>query len=351
MRLRQGSVERYRDALGQLGEQAAEYVATALATAAETDVAALREIAIDAIASVIDVQGSVAQALAMQLYDAICMAEGIDTNPAVMFPDAINRAMMVEKVHYYARDLVAGMRDKFDKEASDLAEYYVFRCAYENTVRNCGINNMRYARIPTGPDTCPWCLMLASRGFVYYTEHDAMAGCHRHCDCVAVPGRGGYSFNDATQVEGYDPDAYYQLWRESGFMPPKTNPMRPDGTYQRMVYNEDAGTGSNPRKRSNRGVRKLIESRHSMPSTEMNELIRRLNAAKDANELGEIYRDIIGDMLRSHQTILDGDWEEISGHYYYTLKELESGKRTNSDPGFEVLSPKHADAKRKKKRR
>jgi len=183
MRVRAKAVEQYRDALGQLGGQAAAFVTTTLAGAPEMDVADMRDYAIDAIASVIDVQGSVAQALAMQLYDAICMAEGIDTNPAVMFPDAINRAMMVEKVHYYARDLVAGMRDKFDKEASDLAEYYVFRCAYENTVRNCGINNVRYARVPMGGETCDFCMMLASRGFVYHSEATAKGehGVHAHC--------------------------------------------------------------------------------------------------------------------------------------------------------------------------
>lgn len=208
MRLRQGSVERYRDALGQLGEQAAEYVATALATAAETDVAALREIAIGAISDAIGVQGSVAQALAMQLYDAICMAEGIDSNPAVMFPDAIDHDMMVEKVHYYARDLVDGMRDKFDRETAELAEYYIRRCAYENTVRNCAANGVRYARVPSGTETCDFCLMLASRGFVYHTEA-AASHAHAGCDCRMVPSW------KAHEVEGYDTEELTRRWQDA----------------------------------------------------------------------------------------------------------------------------------------
>jgi len=343
-------IDNYRDTLRGIASDASSVVSDELRYTNGLKVWQARDAAADAISEAVGTHGDRAQALAGQLFDEVCVGEGINAT-ADLFDGLIDFDKMESEIYFFARNLVEGNRDGFVQQCSELAGFYMMRSAYENTMRNCHQHNMRYARIPTGPETCPWCLMLASRGFVYYTEHDAMAGCHRHCDCVAVPGRGGYSFNDATQVEGYDPDAYYQLWRESGFMPPKTNPMRPDGTYQRMVYNEDAGSKSNPRKRSNRGVRKLIESRHSMPSAEMNELIRRLNAAKDADELGEIYRDIIGDMLRSHQTILDGDWEEISGHYYYTLKELESGKRTNSDPGFEVLSPKHADAKRKKKRR
>ena len=212
MRVRAKAVDSYRDALGQLGGQAAEYVVATLAAAPEMDVADMRELAIEAIASTIDVQGSVAQALAMQLYDAICMAEGIDTNPAVMFPDAINHDMMVEKVHYYARDLVAGMRDKFDGECASLAEYYVRRCAYENTVRNCGINNVRYARVPMGGETCDFCMMLASRGFVYHSEATAKGehGVHAHCRCIVLPGKHG-----RTSIEGYDPDEWYERWQQS----------------------------------------------------------------------------------------------------------------------------------------
>jgi hypothetical protein len=71
--------------------------------------------------------------------------------------------------------------------------------------------------------------MLASRGFVYYTSDTAYEGSHLHCDCVVVPG------GPETTVDGYDPDAYYKAWRESGFMPPKHN------LKGRMIENNLAG--------------------------------------------------------------------------------------------------------------
>ena len=136
-----------------------------------SDVAAIRESAISAIADTIDIQGDIAQGLAAELYDAICLTEGIESKPAEIFDGVIDRDMMVEKVHYYARDIVAGMREKFDRECADLAEYYVRRCAYENTVRNCDANDVRYARIPTGEETCEFCFMLVDKAVVCQHTH------------------------------------------------------------------------------------------------------------------------------------------------------------------------------------
>lgn len=209
MRIPKSSVKKYRETLHIVGAQAARYVVGMLALEESSDVATVRESAISAIEEAIGAQGEVAQALAAQLYDAICMAEGIRTNPAQIFDDAIDRDLMVEKVHYYARDLVMGARAKFDKECADLAEFYVRRCAYENTVRNCGANNVRYARIPTGDETCGFCFMLASRGFVYHSEAAARGthGVHRNCDCIVMPGAKG-----KTEIEGYDWRAMQDRW-------------------------------------------------------------------------------------------------------------------------------------------
>lgn len=174
-----------------------------------SDVAAIRESAISAIADTIDIQGDIAQGLAAELYDAICLTEGIESKPAEIFDGVIDRDMMVEKVHYYARDIVAGMREKFDRECADLAEYYVRRCAYENTVRNCDANDVRYARIPTGEETCEFCFMLASRGFVYHSEAKAKGahGVHQNCDCIVMPG-----VNGKTEIHGYDWRGMHDRW-------------------------------------------------------------------------------------------------------------------------------------------
>lgn len=65
----------------------------------------------------------------------------------------------------------------------------------------------RFARVPAGGVTCAFCVMLASRGWVYASEETAGAfkRYHSDCDCEIVP-----SWDKGKPyVEGYDPDALY----------------------------------------------------------------------------------------------------------------------------------------------
>ena len=65
----------------------------------------------------------------------------------------------------------------------------------------------RFARIPSGSETCGFCLMLASRGPVYLTRETAgrFNKYHGSCDCAVVP----IGPNDPLPA-GYDPDALYE---------------------------------------------------------------------------------------------------------------------------------------------
>ena len=66
----------------------------------------------------------------------------------------------------------------------------------------------KWARVPTGSDTCPECIMLASRGFAYNSEGAARHS-HPNCDCVVVA-----SWDKGNPaVQGYDPDLYYDMWK------------------------------------------------------------------------------------------------------------------------------------------
>ena len=72
------------------------------------------------------------------------------------------------------------------RRVGDLASAQVKRMANRTMTRNAMRDGVRYARVPTGSETCGWCLMLASRGFVYASE--ATAGGdrpdHYHAGCV-----------------------------------------------------------------------------------------------------------------------------------------------------------------------
>lgn len=67
----------------------------------------------------------------------------------------------------------------------------------------------KFARIPTGTETCGFCIMLASKGFAYASEESARHA-HAHCDCRIVP-----AYSADTVVEGYDPDFDYDIYSKA----------------------------------------------------------------------------------------------------------------------------------------
>ena len=214
MRISAAELNRYRAALHEIGREASDYVRESIEALGEgAGVTAAREAAIAAIQDTVGIHGEMAQALASQLFDEVCQAEGLSVLDFELMDDLIDFGMLEEKVRYFAKALVDGNGGKFADDCSTLADFYVRRCNYESMVRNCYRSRVRYARVPTGIETCDFCMMLASRGFVYHNRDTAEHEVHMHCDCVAVPGVGGDIATSATQIEGYDPKLYYDIWQ------------------------------------------------------------------------------------------------------------------------------------------
>lgn len=186
----------------------------------------LREYAIELLKSAGELYGNACSQAAFDLQDEI--AREFATKPPDMSgwyyePDAES----IEKTaHYHAGKLVNGDIAGFVKEISDAARFYAERGANEAMAqtamkqarsskktrrKGARTHGVLFARVPQGSTTCDFCLMLASRGFVYLTEESAgeFNKFHRNCDCRIVPGYEG------AEVEGYDPDALYEQWRES----------------------------------------------------------------------------------------------------------------------------------------
>lgn len=67
----------------------------------------------------------------------------------------------------------------------------------------------RYARVPSGAETCAYCYALAGLGFQYKSEETARAHGHTDCDCVIVPSWNG------SGVEGYDPRRYAAMFNNA----------------------------------------------------------------------------------------------------------------------------------------
>ena len=88
---------------------------------------------------------------------------------------------------------------------------------------------MRYARVPSGRETCAFCFMLASRGFVYWSKADAGAKgyeYHTNCDCIIVPGFSEDSgVHPDAQIQGYKPTELYDRYKKC------YDTINPDGTW------------------------------------------------------------------------------------------------------------------------
>lgn len=201
-------LEAYRADVDALGDRAVDYCAGLLRAMRDgspgATVAELRDAAISAIEDTLSIFGDQAALLACDLFDALAAESGEGARFGVH--DAIDADLVESRVRYLARKLVTGDTDGFDMDVRDLTRYLIKRDAFENMLRNCERNDLRYARVPSGRETCGFCLMLASRGFVYRSEKTAQGshGFHNHCDCVVVPGFKG--LDQAGQIEGYDPD-------------------------------------------------------------------------------------------------------------------------------------------------
>ena len=164
------------------------------------------------------VQGydEVASEFAAEWYDHRTKSDGISLDQAITMTvyspektDAVAR--------YQARKLTKGGDAAFAKACGEYARNDAFRSLNETIVANVGRDKdkgAKFARVPTGFETCTFCLMLASRGAVYHTRKTAgeWKHFHRGCDCKVVP-----SFEDdplAKVVEGVDPRDLYDLYKQ-----------------------------------------------------------------------------------------------------------------------------------------
>lgn len=127
--------------------------------------------------------------------------------------EGVNSAPIVDATQDVAPFIERYFRGESPEEAmrrrvGNLARDQVKRMANRTMAENCARDGVRYARVPVGSETCGFCIMLASRGFVYTTP-EAAAHAHDGCDCKVVPGFPGM------EVEGYDPDSLYDLYSEA----------------------------------------------------------------------------------------------------------------------------------------
>ena len=213
MQVSKDRISQYRKELDSAADDAVEFMSdyydALKASHPNASVAELRNMAIKSIKQALNAFSPQAGELAGELFDEIVRAEEIGAK--FIYQPTIEQGLVEKKVHYLAKNLVDGNSQKFIDACSALTRFYVHREANINMYRSAAHSNIHWARVPSGTETCGWCFMLSTRGFVYATESTAGGLGHKfhlHCDCIIVPG------TKKTVIEGYDPKAMYSRWAE-----------------------------------------------------------------------------------------------------------------------------------------
>lgn len=106
------------------------------------------------------------------------------------------------------------------KEATKVVEKAVKEVGADTTLKNAARDNAEFAWVPSGMETCGPCISIASRGWQRMSTNALKNGhaehIHAGCDCQ-------YSvrFDGSSNVEGYDPDAYYEMYENAEGKTPK----------------------------------------------------------------------------------------------------------------------------------
>ena len=200
-------IDEYTRQINKLSEASRASLAEALSSIDISDPASFDTV-VALMQDFCSVSDQAAAQIAAAFYDfsrEYCIGEALGAMPlSNRVPEATTVAVKgVYAQHDTVEGIVTGLQDRVD--------YEIKRGAAQSSILN-GQNDPRkprFARVPSGGETCTFCLMLASRGFVYRSAQKAgeLGHYHAHCDCRIVVGW------DDTEIEGYDPAALYDKWQ------------------------------------------------------------------------------------------------------------------------------------------
>ena len=211
MQIPRSYIENYSNSLNQISDTARESLSKALMQLNyDADIADIRNAVIAVMQTACGASTDLSARLAADFYDGLRLQFGIDDGyqaevDSGRIPEATDGA-----VRAFVQDLVDDKPiEQFVGKCVDRLDYETRKAANECIATNAKNDpkKPRWARVPTGAETCQFCIMLASRGFVYHSEETA-SHAHAHCDCRVIP-----SWDKSPTAQGYDPDLYYDMWR------------------------------------------------------------------------------------------------------------------------------------------
>lgn len=209
------AIAEYRDTLRRISEKAADEVQQYMMDHHfEID-----ETFIGYVDAIVTKYGEAAGSLSAQFYDNLAeywrKVQNGDSPYSGVNKNTLQMAEVAElpSSDEVAKAVYGTMKESPNKIPSTVGRL-VKRTAEDTTLKNAIRDGAQFAWVPNG-DTCPFCIMLASRGWQYASKKALKNGhaehIHPNCDCTYV-----VRFDSSTNVVGYDPDKYLKMYNEAG---------------------------------------------------------------------------------------------------------------------------------------
>lgn len=206
------SIDTYTKGINAISEQARANLANVLSQIDYTQDGWV-DLVLDAMQTVCGASTDMTSVLAAEYYDYVREYETGERLGALA--DSGRKPVATEKAtRGIVQKGVDGDVESMNQALLDRVDYEVKKAAADAMFLNGARDKLkpRFARVTSGSETCKFCLMLSSRGFVYTSASAAGETNHYHanCDCRIVPG-----FGKNPKVAGYDPDQIYKEWKKA----------------------------------------------------------------------------------------------------------------------------------------
>lgn len=170
----------------------------------------IRDTLIQDMAALADFYAQASGAHAAQWYDMLREQEAVASTYWAQVPEVVDVQNLTRDIRRDMRFAFAGDPEATRQALKDTLSRQVRSASRKTLVHNLDRDPAKpaWARVPKGQETCAFCHIMASRGFIYSSPKAAGQGAanrfHRSCDCAIVP----IWDKHKVKIEGYDPDIF-----------------------------------------------------------------------------------------------------------------------------------------------
>lgn len=204
-----GDLERLNEATRSATNAAYKQLKEFMARSASWPPREVRDGLIELMKALVNEYGDVASAAAAEWYEQV-RADDVSGSYKPVSGYRVPDQQIEGTVRAASRNLFKGNPELTLQILGGALQRYITSQARTTIERNslCDSKAKRFARVPRGARTCAFCLVMASKGFVYTTAKAAgkLRKYHDDCDCQIVP---GFS-TTPPKIDGYDPDDLYK---------------------------------------------------------------------------------------------------------------------------------------------